>query len=67
MNEEQLIKNLGGERETLIAACKLITKILFNTAKKANATNITFSIGDITEIATNQSWGNIKIDWSLND
>lgn len=64
---DKLIKNLGGEKETLLAACKLLARLLYKIGKKANATEIKFKIGDVYELKDYKSWGAIKVEWVLEE
>lgn len=67
MNVNKLIKNVGGEQETMVAMCKLFAHILYPIAKKSNATNITFKVNDITYKETNEKIGNIKVLYTIEE
>lgn len=65
MNEKELIENLGGEHETMVTMCKLFARILYPIAQKANATDITFKVGDVTLKENNKSIGSVKVLYSI--
>jgi len=67
MNQDELIKNLGGEHETMIAACKLFARILSKVAEKSNANEINFKVGEVTDNETGKSLGKIQVLWNKLD
>ena len=64
MNQDELIKNLGGEHETMVAACKLFARILSKVAEKSNDTEINFKVGEVTDNETGNSLGKIQVLWN---
>ncbi len=67
MKEKELIENLGGEHETMVAACKLFARILNGVALNTNATEITFKVGEITDKESGKNLGRIKVIWESNE
>ena len=46
----EIVNNMGNAKETLIAACKLLARLLYEEGKKYNATEIKFTVSDIYEL-----------------
>jgi len=64
MTEEELIENLGGDYETMVAACKLFARILHKVSEQTNATEINFKVGEVTDNETGNSLGKIQVLWN---
>lgn len=58
---EQIVK----DEETKIACCKLLASLFYKMAKLTNATNIDFTVNEITLKETGENIGSIKVEWSL--
>lgn len=49
--------------ETLLACAKLMTKIFKEQANEYNGNTITYTVDNITDKKTSESYGSIKIEW----
>ena len=58
---EQIVK----DEETKIACCELLASLFYKMAKLTNATNIDFTVNEITLKETGENIGSIKVEWSL--
>ena len=61
----EIVNNMGNAKETLIAACKLLARLLYEEGKKYNATEIKFTVSDIYELKDYSKWGSIEVKWNL--
>ena len=59
------IEQVVRDEETKIACCKLLASLFYKMAKLTNATNIDFTLNEITIKETGENIGNIKVEWSL--
>ena len=64
MTEDELIKNLGGDHETMVAACKLFARILHKVSEQTNATEINFKVGEVTDKETGKNLGRVNVKWN---
>jgi hypothetical protein len=60
------IEQIVRDEETKIACCKLLASLFYKMAKLINATNIDFTVNEISLKETGENIGNIKVEWSLN-
>lgn len=64
MTEDELIKNLGGDHETMVAACKIFARILQKVAEETNANEINFKVGEVSDKETGKNLGRINVKWN---